>query len=308
MASKEVEYHQAKPKRTGIAGQWDGFSSFMWDPVNKRFLGRGCKSWAQIGLFYLIYYGCLAAFFAVALQVFFTTLDDVEPRQTGMQSILKGNPGMGFRPRPKVENTLVHFQQGEPDTYTDYTKHIQDLIDGYNNTHPNRVNCKEQDPKEGEACEFDPLIEAGPCTPDLDFGYHEGKPCIALKLNRIYGWVPEAFDNQTINEDNDHAKKAKAALGDLVNPDYIGVTCEGENQGDQDNRGPVRLYPKYGFPIKGYLPFMNQKGYQTPLVFAQFEKLETGVVVQLWCKAWAKNIYHHKNDKAGSIHLEIFMD
>jgi len=281
---------------------------FFWDPVNKRFMGRNCKSWAQIGFFYLIYYGCLAAFFAICLQVFFTTLDDVEPRQMGMQSILKGNPGMGFRPRPQLENTLIHFQQGEEKTYEKYINHLQDLVDSYEDEDPNRIDCKEEDPEPHQSCKFDPLVEAGPCTPDMNFGYHTGKPCIALKLNRIYGWVPETFDNETIEEDNDHARAAKKALGDLVNPDYIGVSCEGENDGDNDNRGPMQFYPKFGFPIKGYLPFKNTKGYQTPVVFAQFEDLKPGVVVQLWCKAWAKNIYHHKNDKAGSIHLEIFMD
>ena len=48
MASKEVEYQQAKPKRTGVAGAWDGFSTFIYDPVNKTVVGRGCKSWGEL--------------------------------------------------------------------------------------------------------------------------------------------------------------------------------------------------------------------------------------------------------------------
>lgn len=38
--------------------------------------------------------------------------------------------GMGFRPMPDVESTLVKFQQGEPKTYEKYINHIQDFIDG----------------------------------------------------------------------------------------------------------------------------------------------------------------------------------
>jgi sodium/potassium-transporting ATPase subunit beta len=197
----------------------------------------------------------------------------------------------------------------------------------YNKTEgDNVVDCDTTTPAEGEVCRFDPSIEAGPCTVDNAFGYHEGEPCILLKLNRIYGWKPEPFDNVTIDEDNDHARAAKAALGDNYNPDYIGITCEGEvgcqvvfladvshffifpqNPGDVDNRGPVDFYPKHGFPMK-YFPFMNQKGYQTPFVFAQFTRPKSGVIIQVWCKAWAKNIYHHKNDKAGSIHLELLLN
>lgn len=47
-------------------------------------------------------------------------------------------------------------------------------------------------------------------------------------VSQIYGWEPEPFDNETINEDSDHARKAKQALGKLVNPNYIGISCEGE--------------------------------------------------------------------------------
>jgi len=48
---------------------------------------------AKIGLFYLIFYSCLAGFFAIMLMGFFTTLDDDHPKQTGLFSLIKGNPG-----------------------------------------------------------------------------------------------------------------------------------------------------------------------------------------------------------------------
>ena len=49
---------------------------------------------AKIGLFYLIFYSCLAGFFAAMLAGFFATLDDDAPTQKGMYSLIKGNPGM----------------------------------------------------------------------------------------------------------------------------------------------------------------------------------------------------------------------
>jgi len=48
---------------------------------------------AKIGLFYLIYYSCLAGFFAIMLTGFFTTLNDDHPKQTGLFSLIKNNPG-----------------------------------------------------------------------------------------------------------------------------------------------------------------------------------------------------------------------
>jgi len=45
----------------------------------------------------------------------------------------------------------------------------------------------------------------------------------------VYGWQPEPFTNESLHDkDNEFAQEAKTALGDRIDPDYIGVTCEGE--------------------------------------------------------------------------------
>ena len=48
---------------------------------------------AKLITFYLVYYSCLAGFFAICIAVFFTTLDKDKPRQQGLNSLVKGNPG-----------------------------------------------------------------------------------------------------------------------------------------------------------------------------------------------------------------------
>lgn len=53
---------------------------------------------------------------------------------------------------------------------------------------------------------------------------------------------------------------------------------------------------------------MNAKGYQSPLVFVRFKNIKYGALIQVWCKLWANNIKHHKNDKAGSVHFELLVD
>ena len=33
----------------------------------------------------------------------------------------------------------------------------------------------------------------GPCTLDQQYGFKDGRPCILIKLNKIYKWEPEPF-------------------------------------------------------------------------------------------------------------------
>jgi len=41
--------------------------------------------------------------------------------------------------------------------------------------------------------------------------------------------MPEPFSNKSLNDTNDEfAQDAKKLLGPRLNPEYIGVTCEGE--------------------------------------------------------------------------------
>lgn len=71
--------------------------------------------------------------------------------------------------------------------------------------------------------------------------------------------------------------------------------------------GHVSIYPPEGLPFNFY-PYLNQDGYMAPIVMAQFESLERGALLMVWCKAWADNIYHDRTDLAGSVHFELLVD
>ena len=46
---------------------------------------------------------------------------------------------------------------------------------------------------------------------------------------QVYGWMPEPFSNDSLQDpQNEFAQTAQTLLGPRLNPDYIGVTCEGE--------------------------------------------------------------------------------
>lgn len=50
------------------------------------------------------------------------------------------------------------------------------------------------DPQVNEVCEVD-VRDWGDCNKDQYFNYHKNSPCIFLKLNKIYGWIPDYYDN-----------------------------------------------------------------------------------------------------------------
>lgn len=63
-----------------------------------------CVFSGEITVFFLIFYACLAGFFAGMLSVFYYTLDWNEPRLKGSDSLLKQNPGMDTH---RFENLTV---------------------------------------------------------------------------------------------------------------------------------------------------------------------------------------------------------
>lgn len=252
---------------------------------------------------------------------FFSTVDDKMPTMTNMYSLIKQNPGMGYRPNPNKETTLIKYSTYDNKTYKDK---VDDLLNFLTeNNYTDKIDDSTYAPSKivkdaagndtfnmedfGEGFQKECGIVNGSIYDS--FGYKEGKPCVLLKINRVFYWNPQPFDVAEINktQDDTFGHEALKALGDRQSSDHIGVSCEGENDGDVDNLGEVKFFPKLGFAFK-YYPYENAKDYRAPLVFAKFSNIEPGAIVQVWCKLWVRNIKHHKNDKAGSVHFEVLVD
>lgn len=300
-------------KKVGWHGKLHTTTDYIWNSSRREFMGRTASSWAKIGLFYLVFYASLAAFFAIMLAGFFRTLDNKAPTQQNMYSLMKSNPGMGFRPMPNIESTLIRFKQGLKEEYKVYTDHIDNYLEElYNQSEAKTVNCTGvrvgTDLAEGEVCKVGRTMFGNECVSEKDYSYDEGMPCVLLKINKVYGWIPEPFTEAALNDSsNTHAQEAKQKLGDRLDEDYVGITCEGENEADADSMGNVTYYPRLGFPSAFY-PYKNQDNYRPPIVFVRFNNPKYGVLIQVWCRLWSANIKHHKNDKAGSIHFELLVD
>jgi sodium/potassium-transporting ATPase subunit beta len=282
--------------------------TFCYNGEEGKVLGRTARSWGEIGLFYLIYYTCLACFFAGMLAVFYHTLDWNEPKLKGSDTLLKQNPGLAFRPIPNVDSTLIRFNKARPSTYTPFVDHIQAYLQYYesdmqqSNTGKvvdcRSVNTLRDKSKWDEACRFEISYEMqGDCVKQQSFGFEDGQPCILMKLNRIYDWIPEPYTNTTVPENiKDHWSEYS-----------VTVHCEGENPADRDNMGDITYIPSNGFHFK-YFPYRNQQGYRSPLVFVRFENPTPAVLLMIECKVYAKNIEHDVMTKAGMVHFELMVD
>ncbi|KAJ8310704.1 hypothetical protein KUTeg_012569 [Tegillarca granosa] len=259
------------PSKPTIKQKFNDFCSFLYNPNDHTVLGRGGSSWAQIGLFYIVYYACLAGFWAAMMAVFYQTLDWNDPRLSGPDSLLKQNPDYENQNQVTDTGTIIDCSKYP-------TNRPKDELDN--------------------ACRFDLTENLGPdCVKQQAFGYDDGKPCFLLKLNKIYNWFPENYDNDSI----------PAEIRDMHESWYITVKCEGENPSDKDNIGEIIYYPKQGFHFK-YFPYRNQQGFRSPIVMAQFLRPEPGVLIMVECKAYAKNIKHDKLERAGLVHFELLVD
>lgn len=294
--------------------------TFMYNRETGAFLGRTASSWGKIGLFYFIFYGVLAALVAICFWAFFQTLDPRIPRWQLDRSIIGTNPGLGFRPTPpedNVESTLIWFKASDKNSYLPWVHTLTKFLDDYRKpgSTPGRganiKNCDyHQIPARGQVCVVN-VDHLNPCTESNFYNFHKSAPCIFLKLNRIYGWKPDYY-NDTVGLPEKMPRDLKDVIADIkskapIELNTIWVSCEGENPADVENIGPIHYIPRHGFPGY-YYPYENSEGYLSPLVAVYFERPQPGVLINVECKAWARNIIHGRNDKIGSVHFELLID
>ena len=80
MADKKPEILGATAFKPVERHGWEAIKYFIHNPETGEYFTRTPKSWALIFIFYVIYYSCLAAFWAGMLAIFLTTLSDDAPK------------------------------------------------------------------------------------------------------------------------------------------------------------------------------------------------------------------------------------
>merc|ERR1711970_1022084 len=128
-----------KPKgwdRTGM----EAFKYLLYNPETGEILTRTPLSWAKIIAFYIIYYSCLAGFWAACLCIFFLTIPqkDLGPKFQLDYSRIGKMPGVGLRPGPtdkridsqmfflkRADSNEEHSEGGEGDLNIDYAERMK---------------------------------------------------------------------------------------------------------------------------------------------------------------------------------------
>ncbi|KAL0273903.1 UNVERIFIED_CONTAM: hypothetical protein PYX00_006470 [Menopon gallinae] len=239
--------------------------------------------------------------------VFFQTLDPRIPSRKLEDSLIGTNPGLGFRPLPK-DSTLIWYKANDPSKYKFWVDDLKDFLKpGVTPGRGQNIYTCDYDrpPKEGQVCDVQ-IRNLSPCSEENMFNFHKNSPCIFIKLNKIYGWVPE-FYNNTRDLPPEMPQKLKDHISEIAKYRPQEVSCEGENPADVENIGSISYIPQQGFPYY-YFPYKNYEGYLSPFVAVLIEKPMNGVLINIRCKAWAKNIKHSRQDVIGSVHLELMID
>merc|ERR1711981_1010192 len=291
------------------------------------------SSWLKLVLFYLLFCGILALLWGLCIGLMFQTVDFYIPKYIQDQGLIGSNPGLGFRPlgglglkqkngfngtgaagqwsEPSVYSSLIWFRHGVGGNWGDMKASMDLFLRQYEPGYfPNQgasltkcdfentpltpkygSNLLEKQTYKDKSCEFNKewLSDQGSdykCITQEDYGYRFGKPCILVKLNRIYGWVPQPY---SIDEIANHTSMPLSLKQDI------------------ENIGPVTYTPFRGFP--GYFyPYRNQRGYLSPIVMVQLKKPVPGVIMNIECTAWARNIEHQRMRRRGLTHFELIMD
>lgn len=227
----------------------DGFSNFAKFLFNKetgQVMGRSGESWLKIGVFYLIFYGFLAAFFTAMLTVFLKTLNEPGKGGPKLTQFLDNKPGLTYK---SLGASLAKLAKGDAklnktELIIKYAEAIDPIFKSYG-----KGGCADSPTGMGDTeCKFNKSL-LGDCA--TDFGIDNDKPCVFVKINKVYGWVPQES-------------------GGVGN--YLKLDC-----GDKDG---VTVTPA-GFHI-GSFPFRGQSDFELPVVAVKIDvKKITKVICQL---------------------------
>ena len=110
-----------------------------------------------------------------------------------------------------------------------------------------------------------------------------------VKLNRIYDWRPDPYTIEEVQNNTMMPRHLKNDIQKIYDEkcdssssepcpymNMVWLHCDGEDDPDIENIGPVTYTPFRGFP--GYFyPYRNQRGYLSPIVMVQLKNPEPGV-------------------------------
>jgi len=318
---------QIKDSPLTFADYWHNLRNFIWNRTTRRFCSRDGLEWAKIGCYYFSFFFALGVLSCALVIVYILLLDKKTPRRMLNESALAFdggiNPGLGFRPQFYMDRSLIKWRSSRKvghESIGQMVDNLHEWVKGYglkDEYYQQMIDCSSIPRhllinyfRQGLSCIFlatDVQPGPNPCTKPKNYGYNKGRGCIAIKLNRIFGWIPEPY--QTKDE-------VPLEIRDLWEPkmkDFVLIKCSGQYPTDEDLIHIIEYTSILGNKAIGgiptfYYPFLNQPGYRQPYIWIQLIKVESNVLLNIICRAYAKNIRQSTSieDMTGAVHIEVF--
>ncbi|XP_051172799.1 sodium/potassium-transporting ATPase subunit beta-1-like [Leptopilina boulardi] len=292
----EFAYMRPKDTRT----KWQIFRDGIYNNKKKTIFGHTKHEWMRTALFYLVFFSILAAFFAICMKGLLATLREDKPRWILDSSIIGTSPGLGLRPLTTdiSDEMIISYNTKNSTDINIWIQRLNLFLSDYHNSSlllndgRNQQICNYDSlPQPSKVCMFD-VDNLGPCSYGKGYGFASSKPCVFLKLNKIFGWIPKYHnDPEKLPSNMPQQLKKHIQNTDSTQIKNIWLSCEPLNQMVNNTFNEIiDYYPKIqGFP--GYFyPYENQPGYLSPLIAVQFTNFRKNTVVEIECRTWAKNI------------------
>jgi sodium/potassium-transporting ATPase subunit beta len=312
-----VDEHEKDPKqKTSFAEKLSELKKSIYDSDKGEFIGRSSKACFMLSIFYCIFYICLSGMFIGLLALFSMTLDKNQPRyydDTSVMNLAVVNPGLGFRPHYDPESSLIRVNMSEKKVWQEeYVATINTFLKKYDELKDKSVQISERADRV-VSFDYTKIIENTECSRENDFGMAFGRPCVILKMNKIYGWRPQPLSEPPSQFGVNIPGSVKTGNKTNYLDRYVYVDCQGREAFDKDNIGKIKYFSLFpnneigGLPAK-YYPYKKQDNYLQPLVFVQFESLTKNTLVGVECKAYARNIDNtDRRNQRGMARFEIFV-
>lgn len=180
-----------KQRKNSVKESWVEMKKDLINSEYREFMGRDSVAWFKLSIFYCIFYAVLAGFFILLLYLFYHfKIDMKKPNYFYKDSVMnyKGvNPGLGFRPQLDLESELIQISSKE---YKNNIYSIELFLDKYEKGQKTKFTGAHG---RKQIYDYEEAIKDTPCSRENHFGLNTESPCIIVKLNRIYGWLPKAL-------------------------------------------------------------------------------------------------------------------
>jgi sodium/potassium-transporting ATPase subunit beta len=306
---------------------WARVKYFFYNPENGAIFTRTPKSWFLALFFYLVFYISLGTFWMSLFQIALTTMNTEKPKLTLDHSLIGSNPGVGVHPGQAsglVTSSLFYVrgnwnQKGtlnvKEDSDAGYAARMQKFFnETYVNGQDVAVTCNESElamprPAGQKPCRFEPIV-FGDCAL-FPFGFFATnlKPCVILKMNKIFNLVPVPFTTEDAAMMDDLPENLRPFIGNPIHPRRIYVDCQGERSEDKVAlRNNIKYFPSdQGIPL-GYFPHSTSSMSASPGVAVQFINIPRGQVIHVECRLWFKEVVHDPLENVGMSKFSILID